>query len=41
VGGANHICVAELPQSPNGKVLKKDVREPFWRGRHRSIWLLL
>jgi acyl-CoA synthetase (AMP-forming)/AMP-acid ligase II len=31
------VFVAELPRSPNGKVLKKDVREPFWRGHQRSI----
>lgn len=26
-----------LPRSANGKVLKKDVREPFWRGHERQI----
>ena len=26
-----------LPRSPNGKVLKKDIREPFWRDHERKI----
>jgi acyl-CoA synthetase (AMP-forming)/AMP-acid ligase II len=29
--------VAELPRSPNGKVLKNRVREPYWRGVDRQI----
>ncbi|WEH12999.1 AMP-binding protein [Streptomyces sp. VNUA24] len=29
--------VTELPRSPNGKVLKKDVRAPFWRDHERRI----
>ncbi|MFE3054117.1 AMP-binding protein [Nocardia sp. NPDC059239] len=31
------VFVAELPRSANGKVLKKDVREPFWREHARQI----
>ncbi|MEV5835498.1 AMP-binding protein [Nocardia sp. NPDC052112] len=31
------VFVAELPRSANGKVLKKDVRESFWRGHERQI----
>jgi acyl-CoA synthetase (AMP-forming)/AMP-acid ligase II len=29
--------VAELPRNPSGKVLKKDLREPYWRGRVRRV----
>jgi acyl-CoA synthetase (AMP-forming)/AMP-acid ligase II len=29
--------VRELPRSPNGKVLKNRVREPYWRGVDRHI----
>ncbi len=29
--------VAVLPRSPVGKVLKKDIREPYWRGATRRI----
>jgi acyl-CoA synthetase (AMP-forming)/AMP-acid ligase II len=29
--------VTSLPRSPNGKVLKKDVREPYWQGRARRV----
>lgn len=29
--------VPTLPRSPTGKVLKKDLREPHWRGRTRRI----
>jgi acyl-CoA synthetase (AMP-forming)/AMP-acid ligase II len=29
--------VAELPRNPTGKVLKRQLREPFWAGRERSI----
>ena len=29
--------VAELPRNPSGKVLKKDLREPFWRGHTRRV----
>ena len=28
---------ADLPRSPNGKVLKRDVRAKFWAGRERSV----
>ncbi|MDX2723223.1 MULTISPECIES: AMP-binding protein [Streptomyces] len=31
------VFVSELPRSANGKVLKKDVREPFWRDHTRQI----
>jgi len=29
--------VAELPRDPNGKVLKRQLREPFWAGRDRRV----
>ncbi len=29
--------VAELPRNPTGKVLKKDLRAPYWEGRERSV----
>ena len=29
--------VDELPRNPSGKVLKKDLREPFWAGRDRRV----
>jgi acyl-CoA synthetase (AMP-forming)/AMP-acid ligase II len=29
--------VAALPRSPVGKVLKKDLREPYWQGAARRI----
>jgi acyl-CoA synthetase (AMP-forming)/AMP-acid ligase II len=27
----------KLPRSPVGKVLKRDIRKPFWEGRGRQI----
>ncbi|HZU74853.1 MAG TPA: long-chain-fatty-acid--CoA ligase [Acidimicrobiales bacterium] len=29
--------VAELPRNPSGKILKRELREPFWAGRRRRI----
>jgi long-chain acyl-CoA synthetase len=29
--------IAELPRDPNGKVLKRQLREPYWSGRERTI----
>jgi acyl-CoA synthetase (AMP-forming)/AMP-acid ligase II len=29
--------VDELPHSPTGKILKKDLRKPFWEGRGRTV----
>jgi len=29
--------VAALPRNPSGKVLKRELREPYWRGRERHI----
>lgn len=27
----------ELPRNPTGKILKKDLREPYWAGRERKV----
>jgi long-chain acyl-CoA synthetase len=27
----------ELPRNASGKVLKKDIRRPFWKGRNRRV----
>jgi acyl-CoA synthetase (AMP-forming)/AMP-acid ligase II len=29
--------VAELPRNPSGKLLKKDLREPYWQGVNRRV----
>jgi len=29
--------VAELPRNPSGKILKRELREPYWRGRQRKV----
>ena len=29
--------VATLPRNPSGKILKRELREPYWRGRERRI----
>ena len=29
--------VPALPRNPSGKILKKELREPFWRGRDRRV----
>jgi len=29
--------IPELPRNPSGKVLKKDLREPFWKGHSRRV----
>jgi acyl-CoA synthetase (AMP-forming)/AMP-acid ligase II len=29
--------VAELPREPQGKVLKRVLREPYWAGRERRV----
>ena len=29
--------VEALPRNPSGKVLKKDLRAPFWEGRERFV----
>jgi acyl-CoA synthetase (AMP-forming)/AMP-acid ligase II len=29
--------IEELPRNPSGKVLKRDLREPYWAGRRRRV----
>ena len=29
--------IAELPRNPSGKLLKKDLRAPYWEGRERNV----
>jgi len=29
--------VASLPRNPSGKILKRELREPYWQGRTRRI----
>ena len=29
--------IAELPRNASGKVLKKDLREPYWKGHERRV----
>jgi acyl-CoA synthetase (AMP-forming)/AMP-acid ligase II len=31
------VIYLELPRSPNGKVLKRELREQFWSGRERAV----
>jgi acyl-CoA synthetase (AMP-forming)/AMP-acid ligase II len=30
-------CIEEIPRNPSGKVLKKDLREPYWEGIERRV----
>jgi acyl-CoA synthetase (AMP-forming)/AMP-acid ligase II len=29
--------VTELPRNPTGKILKRELRKPYWAGRERRI----
>ncbi|GLW05269.1 hypothetical protein Misp01_03990 [Microtetraspora sp. NBRC 13810] len=29
--------IDEMPREPNGKLLKRKLREPYWKGRDRAI----
>jgi acyl-CoA synthetase (AMP-forming)/AMP-acid ligase II len=29
--------VSALPRNPSGKILKRELREPYWQGRARRI----
>jgi long-chain acyl-CoA synthetase len=29
--------IAELPKGPTGKILKRDLRDPYWEGRSREV----
>lgn len=31
------VFVAELPRNPTGKVLKQELRQPYWAGRDRNV----
>ena len=31
------LIVAALPRNPSGKVLKRDLRKPYWEGHERTI----
>tara|TARA_B100001146_G_scaffold162724_1_gene143670 strand:+ start:383 stop:622 length:240 start_codon:yes stop_codon:yes gene_type:complete len=29
--------INEIPCNPTGKVLRKDLREPYWKGKQRNV----
>ena len=29
--------IEELPRNPSGKILRKDLRAPYWQGRDRQV----
>jgi acyl-CoA synthetase (AMP-forming)/AMP-acid ligase II len=29
--------VETIPRNPSGKILKRELREPYWRGRERKV----
>ena len=29
--------IGELPRNASGKILKKDLREPYWEGHERRV----
>ena len=29
--------MAAIPRNPSGKILKKDLRAPYWEGQSRSV----
>ena len=29
--------VAALPRNPSGKILRRELREPYWKGRTRNV----
>ena len=29
--------INELPRNPSGKVLKRELREPYWKGQKRRV----
>ena len=31
------VWIAALPRNPSGKILKKDLREPYWKGHTRRV----
>jgi len=35
--GMAGAAAASLPRNPSGKLLKRQLREPYWKGRERRI----
>ena len=31
------VVHAELPKGPSGKILKRELRDPYWHGRARQV----
>ena len=29
--------IKELPRNPSGKILRKDLRAPYWEGKERNV----
>jgi acyl-coenzyme A synthetase/AMP-(fatty) acid ligase len=29
--------VAAIPRNPSGKILRRDLRQPYWEGRDRQV----
>jgi fatty-acyl-CoA synthase/long-chain acyl-CoA synthetase len=33
----SHVVMAEIPRSASGKILKRELREPYWEGRSSRV----